>query len=47
MATVNFAADVRTYYFNSEYYEALYGMKKEQSLIKVRSRKVRKKRKTV
>ena len=47
MATVNFAADTRAYYLNSEHYETLYSKEKEQSLIMVRSCKVRKKRKTV
>ena len=47
MATVNFATNVRAYYLNSEHYETLYSKEKEQGLIKVRSCKVRKKRKTV
>ena len=47
MATVNFAADVRAYYLNSEHYETLYSKEKEQGLIKVRSCRVRKRRKTV
>ena len=47
MATVIFAADARAYYLNSERYETLYSKEKEQSLVKVRSCKVRKRRKTV
>ena len=47
MTTVNFAADARAYYLNSEHYETLYSKEKEQSLIMVRSCKVRKRRKTV
>ena len=47
MATVNFAADARAYYLNSEHYETLYSKEKEQRLIMVRSCKVRKKRKAV
>ena len=47
MATVNFAADARAYYLNSEHYETLYSKEKEQSLVMVRSCRVRKRRKTV
>ena len=55
MATVNFAADARAVngfaaiviasYLNSEYYETLYSKGKEQSLVMVRSCRVRKRRK--
>ena len=47
MATVNFAANVFAYYLHSEHYEALFSKEKEQSLVKMRSCKVRKRRKTV
>lgn len=47
MATVNFAADMRMFYVNSKHYETLYCKEKEQGLVMVRSRKVRKRRKTV
>ena len=57
MATVNFAVNagfangfaaiVIAYYLNSEHYETLYSKEKEQSLVMVRSCKVRKRRKTV
>ena len=47
MATVNFAADVRAYYLNSEHYETLHSKERGQSLVMVRSYKVRKRRKTV
>ncbi len=47
MATVNFAANGFAYYLHSEHYEALFSKEKEQSLVKVRSCKVRKRRKTV
>lgn len=52
MATVNFAADARVangfaYYLNSEHYETLYSKEKEQSLVMVRSCRVRTRRKTV
>ena len=47
MATVNFAADARVYYLNSEHYETLHSKEKEQGLVMVRSCKVRKRRKTV
>ena len=53
MATVNFAADARVAngfaatYLNSEHYEALHAKQIEQSLVMVRSCKVRKRRKTV
>ncbi len=46
MATVNFAAKAFAYYLHSEHYEALFS-KEEQSLVKMRSCKVRKRRKTV
>ncbi len=47
MATVNFAAKAFAYYLHSEHYEALFSKEKEQSLVKMRSCKVRKRRKTV
>ena len=47
MATVNFAANGFAYYLHSEHYEALFSKEKEQSLVKMRSCKVRKRRKTV
>ncbi len=52
MATVNFAANgfattSVVYYLHSEHYEALFSKEKEQSLVKMRSCKVRKRRKTV
>ena len=52
MATVNFAANgfattPVVYYLHSEHYEALFSKEKEQSLVKMRSCKVRKRRKTV
>ena len=57
MATVNFAADARVAngfsaiviasYLNSEHYETLHAKQIEQSLVMVRSCKVRKRRKTV
>ena len=52
MATVNFAANSFAttsvvYYLHSEHYEALFSKEKEQSLVKMRSCKVRKRRKTV
>ena len=47
MATVNFAANGFAYYLHSEHYEALFSKEKEQSLVKMRSCKVREKRKTV
>ena len=47
MATVNFAADTHTYYLNSEHYETLYSKEKEQSLVMVRSCRVRERRKIV
>ena len=52
MATVNFAANgfataPVVYYLHSEHYEALFSKEKEQSLVKIRSCKVRKRRKTV
>ena len=47
MATVNFAANCFAYYLHSEHYEALFSKEKEQSLVRMRSCKVRKRRKTV
>ena len=47
MVTVNFAANGFAYYLHSEHYEALFSKEKEQSLVKMRSCKVRKRRKTV
>ena len=47
MATVNFAAKAFAYYLHSEHYEALFSKEKEQSLVKMRSCKIRKKRKAV
>ena len=47
MATVNFAANGFAYYLHSEHYEALFSKEKEQSLVKMRSCKIRKRRKTV
>ena len=47
MATVNFAAKAFAYYLHSEHYEALSSKEKEQSLVKMHSCKVRKRRKTV
>ena len=52
MATVNFAANgfataPVVYYLHSEHYEALFSKEKEQSLVKMRSCKIRKRRKTV
>ena len=52
MATVNFAANgfattPVVYYLHSEHYEALFSKEKEQSLVRMRSCKVRKRRKTV
>ena len=52
MATVNFATNgfattPVVYYLQSEHYEALFSKEKEQSLIKMRSCKIRKRRKTV
>ncbi len=51
MATVNFAANgfataPVVYYLHSEHYEALFSKEKEQSLVKMRSCKIRKRRKT-
>ena len=46
MTTVNFAANGLAYYLHSEYYETLFS-KEEQSLVKMRSCKIRKRRKTV
>ena len=47
MVTVNFAATSVVYYLHSEHYEALFSKEKEQSLVKMRSCKIRKRRKTV
>ena len=47
MTTVNFAANGFAYYLHSEHYEALFSKEKEQSLVKMRSCKIRKRRKTV
>ena len=52
MATVNFATTLVVttlvvYYLHSEHYEALFSKEKEQSLVKMRSCKIRKRRKTV
>ena len=57
MATVNFAANDFVansfaangfaYYLHSEHYEALFSKEKEQSLVKMRSCKIIKRRKTV
>ena len=57
MATVNFAttlvittivaATAVVYYLHSEHYKALFSKEKEQSLVKMRSCKIRKRRKTV
>ena len=47
MATVNFATALAVYYLHSEHYEALFSKEKEQSLVKMRSCKIRKRRKTV
>ena len=47
MATVNFATTSVVYYLHSEHYEALFSKEKEQSLVKMRSCKIRKRRKTV
>ncbi len=57
MATVNFAANgfatnsfattLVVYYLHSEHYETLFSKEKEQSLVKMRSCKIRKRRKTV
>ena len=52
MATVNFAANLFAptlvvYYLHSEHYKALFSKEKEQSLVKMRLCKIRKRRKTV
>ena len=52
MATVNFAENgfattLVVYYLHSEHYEALFSKEKEQSLVKMHSCKIRKRRKTV
>ena len=47
MGTVDFAGNGFVYYLPSEHYEALFSKEKEQSLVKMRSCKVRKRRKTV
>ncbi|MCM1248727.1 MAG: hypothetical protein NC251_09895 [Lachnoclostridium sp.] len=45
MTTVNFATALAVYYLHSEHYEALFSKEKEQSLVKMRSCKIRKRRK--
>lgn len=45
MTTVNFATTLAVYYLHSEHYEALFSKEKEQSLVKMRSCKIRKRRK--
>ena len=45
MATADFATNVFAYYLNSEHYETLHSKEEKQGLVKVRSCKVRKKRK--
>ena len=47
MAAVDFAANGFAYYLHSEQYRALFGKEIEQSLVKIRSCKIRKRRKTV
>ncbi len=47
MTTVNFTTNGFEYYLHSEHYEALFSEEKEQSLIRMYSCKVRKRRKTV
>ena len=47
MATVTFAANDFACYLYGKRYEALFSKEKEQSLVKMRSCKVRKRRKTV
>ncbi len=47
MTTVNFTTNGFEYYLHSEHYEALFSEEKEQSLIRMCSCKVRKRRKTV
>jgi len=47
MTTANFAANSFAYYLYSEHYEALFSKEKEQSLIRMRSCKIRKRRKAV
>ncbi len=52
MTTANFAingfaATSVAYYLHSEHYEALFSKEKEQSLVKMRSCKIRKRRKAV
>ena len=47
MVTVNFAAKGFAYYLYSEHYEALFSKEKEQSLVRMRSCKIRKRRKIV
>ena len=46
-AANGFAANGFAYYLHSEHYEALFSKEKEQSLVKMRSCKIRKRRKTV
>ena len=45
MTTVNFATALVVYYLHSEHHEALFHKEKEQSLVKMHSCKIRKKRK--
>ena len=47
MATVDFATNGFAYYLYSKRYEALFSKEKAPSFVKVRSCKVRKRRKTV
>ena len=47
MTTVNFAANGFAYYLHSEYHETLFSKEKEQSLVKIRSCEIRKRRKAV
>ena len=52
MATVNFAANsfattLVVYYLHSEHYGTLFSKEKEQGLVRMRSCKIRKRRKTV
>jgi len=50
MTTANFVINGFTsvaYYLHSEHYEALFSKEKEQSLVEMRSCKIRKRRKTV
>ena len=47
LAINGFATTSVAYYLHSEHYEALFSKEKEQSLVKMRSCKIRKKRKAV